>query len=820
MDLGVAAGRAGLAGAATVALAWGSARAGRRVLPLSARGAGSAWAEAGLAVLAGWMTLSLAWLGLGLAGLFLPPVLGTGAVLAVVAGRGGRRLRLPPHAWLAVVTGAPVLALGPLALLPPTWVDALDYHLGGPEQFLRLHRVVADGLGVASYYQMAAELLNAGAIVAGHDELAAVVSLVPALAGLVVAAAVFARIAGPVVGALGGGFGLSLAVLWTTVLNGKNDPAAAGFGVAGLALVATRRFRLGALVLGGACATKLNGWMIAGPAWIWMESVRVRVRGRRWKPDAAWLLLLAAAPAAWMARNWLARADPFWPILSRRIEGALFDPETAMAYSAVYAAPAGWLATAAAIARHWVTHQPALVAGLAVTALAALRLPGTVRSAAGLGVLAYACVVLTLRSGYERYPLPVLMLLGFVAAAGLAAASRGWPRWAKAFLLAVPALLVWVPVPVVLHEAGLAPRDSIRAVAGLDSGWTARRLTTMYEARDALGRLPGVRSILLVEEIRSHGWPARTWKEEFPGRTGPWALTREAATPARILIRLRQHRITHLAFNFVTEGFPQRFAAPYAWDPRQLRLWDEVVRTRLAIAAGPARVDLTNGGFYLYRIEPRARPPDPFIYYLPGIKSLRMAIRDPYVRRGDAAGAAALALAAMREHPGVGVFAFDAAVFSTRAGDWPAVYRLYAPGTAAGMLGEASLLYFGRAAAKTGRAAEAIATLRRAREVFPDPRTDIEGALAEALIGLAESRSTPPGAALEAAAEAWSLGPRDPSVLSRLARFHLERRRWADAKLVLEAILALPEGSLGSLAFLEQTRVWLNRCVTELANRR
>ncbi len=764
-------------------------------------------------MLAGWTVLGLGWLGLGLTGLFFPPVLGTGAVLAVVAGRSGRRLRLPPQAGLALVTGAPALALAPFALLPPTWVDALDYHLGAPAQFLRLHRVFADGLGVAAYVQMPAELLNAAAIVAGHVELVAVVSLVPALAGLVVAAAVFARAAGPLTGLLGFGFGLSLAVLWTTVLNGKNDPAVAGFGVAGLALVATGRFRLGGLVLGGACATKLNGWMLAAPAWVWMEAARARVRGRKWRPDAVWLVLLAAAPAAWMIRNWLARGDPFWPILSRRIEGALFDPETAQAYAALYAAPAGWVATAAAIGRHWVTHQPALLFGFVAAALAAFRLPGPIRSAAGLGVLAYGCIVLTLRSGFERYPLPVLMLLGFVAAAGLAAAARGWPRWTMACLLAGPAILVWVPVSVVFHDANLVPADAIRGLAEPGSSWTARRLSTLHEARDALGRLSGVRSILLVEEIRSYGWPARTWKEEFSGRTAPWALTREAATAARLMIRLRQRLITHLAFNFVTEGFPQRYAAPYAWDPRQLRLWDEVARTCLAIAAAPRHVDLTNGGFYLYRVGSRPAPAARFIYYLPGIKSLRMSIRDPFARRGDAAGSAALALAAMRDHPRVGVFAFDAAVFSTRAGDWPAVYRLYAPGTAAGMLGEASLMYFGEAAAKAGHPAEGVAALRRALDVYPDLRPNINARLAEALTALAEAPSTASPRAVEAAAEAWALRPRDPGVLSRLARFHLSRRRWADARPVLEAILEVPGVSA---AFREETRTWLSRVAARL----
>ena len=128
-----------------LAAVWG--RAGRPPARWVGARAPAGWELAGLRLLLGWAAVGTALYALALAGLFRP-----GLVVAAAAGLGatgwrfrdrpaGPRGPAPSRLWLLVAL--PALALSPLLFVPPTYIDAWQYHLAVPEHFLRLHRYAA-----------------------------------------------------------------------------------------------------------------------------------------------------------------------------------------------------------------------------------------------------------------------------------------------------------------------------------------------------------------------------------------------------------------------------------------------------------------------------------------------------------------------------------------------------------------------------------------------------------------------------------------------------------------------------------------------------
>ena len=778
-------------------------RSGGRVLRFVSRGRMEAAEGLCLSVGFGWMALGLAFLGLGLAGLFLPPVLVATALLLGLAGLSGRLpfLRFPAdtagfiRAFL--VTGAPALVLSPACLLPPVWVDAYHYHLGAPDQFLKLHRIVTEGMNIAFYFQLTAELLNSFAVILRQDGVTTLVSLVPCLAGIGLAAAWLSRLCGVRAAGLAAGMALSLGVLGRVVLFGKNDPAAAGFGLMALVCTVSSRHSLAAASWGFMCATKLNGYMLAAPAWVWHEAVRVRALGRRWRPHVGWLLLAVAAPAAWQIKNWVLKGDPLWPMLGRFIPGSAWAVESSSALEMSGAGRADFLGYGWDIWRNWITQQPVLLLTLPCALAAAPLLPLPVRALGMTGSVLYVLLTASVRMNYDRYPLPLLLALCFVAAPAVLEIARGRSARFRGAFLAVLVIVSWASLAGTLMITSTRPGGAWRFLLGADSqdAYVAERLTTLVETREILRKKESVRGLLMVEEVRGYRWPGRVWQEEFHGRTPSWALTRETADAGRLSIRLRQRNISHMVFNFVTEGFPQKFAEPYAWDGRQLRLWREFVRGHTEIAIPPEHVDMVNGGFYVYRIVRKVVRPPALVFFLPGIKTLRMYIRQPYTARKDPAETALRAMEYVRQYPDVGVFQFEAAIFSTGAKDWKNAYRLFLPGIRAGMVFEGSYNAFGLAAAMTDRYDEAFSAFGRARELYTDQAGPIAKATscahARLAIQLAGGRSGGLASAMKNAREALELSPREPVALYSLAYVYRRMKRYGEALPVLYDLLVI-----------------------------
>ncbi|MEK7474944.1 MAG: hypothetical protein AAB152_04830 [Candidatus Coatesbacteria bacterium] len=786
--------------ASLAALAW---LAGRRVAALVRAPRVPPAAGFGFAVASGWGLLGFLLLGLALTGLFQPAVVLSAIAVAGAAGIGAPgRLPVLPRldrgtAAILAVVGLPGVVLGVAALLPDVFYDTYANHLAAPAHVLGLHRLVTAGQHYTINYQLASELLNALAIVFRRDEIAHGVSLIPFLAGLGVAAAWTARVAGPRAAALGAALALDLGGFWWVVLRGKNDPAAAGFILLAVVFSVDRRWILSSLCWGFALAAKLNAYMLAMPAAALAAFVILRAPAGRRGRTLAWSAGLAAIPALpWMVRSWLDRGTPWWPLLSARFHGVPWEPDTVVALAQYHTGPSFVTESLSSFVPTWLADNPILLWALPVAAWQLRRAPAALRRMGGWAAMLFLFLFGVIHMEYGRYSLPILVLLGFACAPAILSmipSGRGrWIGWAAVVALA------WAPAAGALREMGLGARE----IAGYASGaitngeWMDRVLTTRRAAQQAVAAMPGVRGVVLVDEVYAYGWPGRVRTDEIPGRAIPWVLTHEASTPARVRVGLRQLRASHLVLNYVSEGHPYN-ASIYEWSDRQLELWRAFLKRHAERVAIDLPCDVPNGGFCLWRLVASA-PPEP-LFYLLGIKPLRVWIRKPYLDAGDAPASAARALAVSARFPDVLVFKADAGLFLAGSGEWARGYPLLRECAAAGMVGEALHTYLGSAAMHLNRYDEALRHLATAGRLYPGARADIEARTGEVLArkARAELRAGLYGRALDLAIEAVRLAPASSFSLVTLADVRMVRGETAEALagyLRLASLAGVPDG--------------------------
>jgi tetratricopeptide (TPR) repeat protein len=291
-------------------------------------------------------------------------------------------------------------------------------------------------------------------------------------------------------------------------------------------------------------------------------------------------------------------------------------------------------------------------------------------------------------------------------------------------------------------------------------------ITTKWTAQQRLSLEHDRKNILLVSEVYAFKWPGRIVTDTIPGRSIPWVVTRYSDSLDRIAVRIRQLNVSHLVFNFVSEGHPYN-ANVYDWSQRQLLLWRDFMRSYAERLPGQLPSDVANGGFYIYRIY---RSPQPFtgpIFYLPGIKPVRYFIREPYAARGDLVESAARALQFSARFPDVLVFKHEAGLFYAAGRQWAEGYKFLKECADAGMVGEAGYTYLAKCALHLGKEREALEHLASADRLYPDQHHEINDVRADVLVKFAEASlmKGKPAQALEYATGALGLAPEKSTAL-------------------------------------------------------
>ncbi len=767
---------------------------------------GAGW----IALVAGWGILATGAYGLALTGLYLPGVLlavGGAAVGArVAAARRTARRPKPATAaawsWLALA-GLPFVLALPLLLVPVPYIDTYQYHLAAPERFLRAHRFSVEHANAGFRLPLSAELLNALPVLLDRDELAAAVCALPLVAALMVG---IRGAASPAAAGLAVGLVLALRpVLWVAI-TGKNDLAAAGLGLLGLLVTGP----VSAAALGLMAATKSNGLVFAGIGWLFHEGRRVSRRGRRWRPDTGWALLALAAPAGWWMKSWLIDGDPLWPALSARIGNPLWDAEREASFRHFFRVEGGLAAIPPALWTALRDESPGLLALLPALLLGGC--PPALRRVAWQAAASLLACAFVVQYEFDRLMLPALAALAFPVAAAAAAHGR------SAVVLLLACVAGWAPAAGTLRLA--YNRHAVEYLHGLRSRADIRRLvhTTLDEARVDAAALPGLRTLLLVNDNAAYRFPGRVATESFHDRKPTWVLTREARDLPRLLVRLRAMNATHLSVNVIREGLLTSAGSAYdfhAWTGRQLDLLHALMRHHATPVRVPPRCDHVNGGHYLWRLSRTGIPASGPIHYLPGIQQVKAQIYRPWLERKNYRESRDIALAFSERYPDVLWFRAEAAFIAHLMDHQPATYHDYKMVLDHGFVGDHPLIFFAEAAAKTGHTEEALAALHKSRLDYPDQAAEAVRMLAIASAIRAQELVTAkrPAEALPYARRAVEYGPEIASSHAAVANTLLALGRLDEAEPIFREMLArwpndpqAQEISRGNLAYILRVR--------------
>jgi len=587
----------GVAAIAGLALL-GLAAAGRRVVRWT--GARAKGPEEGiLALAAGMSAASVAAFGSGLAGMVFPAAAAAAVGAGAVGGlRGIRGLRgavrdAPVHALLGLVLLA-------FAVVPETEVDALVYHLALPQGYVAAHKVfLAPGSFLDGYWQ-GQEMLAWPALALASEPAAKLVSWAAALLLAAAGAWLARRAAGPAAGWWAGIAILAAPPVVQAGLHAKNDALAAA--LVGAALVA----RVGgatvprALLAGGLCgaaAAVRSSAALALPA---LLVTFVGVPGG-WRATGAALAGAVGPALPWAVRNGVELGNPVFPLALGSLPTLGMHPldrVLADQYLREWsnASPRGIWEGAAAVVTVFGGASIAAAAGL-LAAPFALRTPGTIGIltvfAFGFGVLWMAVF-----PWLGRFALPAVLPLTVL---GVARFGREPRR-----LAALGAGSVAAAAFVMLGLTAGVPGPAGCAV-GIESreGFGRRAWGNWWEASRELDRrlAPNERAVA-VGEWRAY--PSRRvltrWIADEPVLH---EFARESAGVARLRVRLRQRRVTHLLYNMPQAAFWARFAAQYPWDRAAAGRWRDAWDGAATLLWHSQVQDPVHGFFLLCRLSRR-----------------------------------------------------------------------------------------------------------------------------------------------------------------------------------------------------------------------
>lgn len=538
---------------------------------------------------AGFGTISMLALGLGLAGLFAPvPVILCSLILAAaglaeyaVIGKG--RLRLisirdivsRQRGWLErVFIFAAVLAVGLMTLLaiaPDTSWDAVVYHLRVPAYFIQEHRIFHMPTHHFTAFPLGCEMLFSwlmllgGLEYAGGGEGARLFHLSCAVLAALCAGRIGKRLAGPTGGALAGMLFLLSPFTGVIAIRAYNDFAQAALAGLILLLVLEKPrgyARLAGLLAGVAVSAKYTAVLFFAPlAVFWLRFNRGAY--------LAW----GFAFLPWLAKNYLLTGNPVAPFFPWLFPSG---HETQHQFVSYLGSIAGMSANPRALGRGALE----LVRGhagenltelLPILAAAAALLPVGGRGAAGLwrftGLFAGLWVVF---SPAIRFFTPAMVPLCAIAARGYlqveAVFGKVWPRvlicsFVAANLARLPVshCQLFDPVGFVLGKQTASEYVAERLYPIPFYGPIAERINE---------KLPKGSRLLCLLDIKAHYIWRRTYHDfqyVQPGVYLRWL--RDGGGTQGLLRKLKQEGATHL---LIVRQRARDVGRHYAWREKEL----------------------------------------------------------------------------------------------------------------------------------------------------------------------------------------------------------------------------------------------------------
>ncbi|MEK7475173.1 MAG: glycosyltransferase family 39 protein [Candidatus Coatesbacteria bacterium] len=762
-------------------------------------------------LVSGFGVVALVQQGLGLAGLWTPPllrvligVLVAGGAVAALRHRPWSGWHVPAADARAPLAAAALLAVAAFALarLPDTHDDPRTYHFAAPEAYLQVHKIHAEPLNVNWHMPFAAEMNFALGWVAGDIEGAKLLNVGFLVALVLVTLLLAGRLApGGSAPAWSAGWLLTAGLVSEECWQGKDDllltlnVAAAAWCAAEAVAGRGRRWWLGAAwCLGLAAGVKFTaGFFVAALAVAAVMSAR-RPRFRTWPL----LVALAVLPVAgWLLMSWLFLGDPVHPFLSGIFPDLGWGPRYRKALSDVMLAmsPAEARRWSDLVFAPWRSWGDPRLGSIALMTLAPLGLLLVRGPAAGLlrwTVLgAYVLWLPTERNA--RYLFPAVPLLAAFAAAAAAPAARGnrAARWGIHALLAASVATALLTAGLHLVPAGW------QRVTGLMGrpAFLDRQFTTWDRVRRRINAdLPAGSRILFTGEERRLWFRPRVRSYFTVHEPVFWAMTRDSFNPPEMRKRVRQMGLTHQLHNFVSGEYRALTRHPGPpWSDRQIALYREFTRRYSRPVMAPDRIDYANGGFWVFAFD-RAPAPRPWpVHFLPLTEGafypayrLHSAHRDQEALREAQLQAARLA--------GVGEAQLILGKIHASLGDNAELYRILHRVIPTGFIGDASFKHLGGAALNEGHLAEGLAAYLAEWRETRNP--DLKVGIAYAFYRMArEKRGREAYAsALRDLDVAVRLVPDQPAVLFEYAQA-LERagRRSEAAAPALRAMRLAPE---------------------------
>jgi len=518
------------------------------------------------------------------------------------------------------ILGAVMIGAYLMGRVPDVGEDARMYHLAGPENYLFLHKIVAEPNQSSWHMPFGAEMTFLLPLILGGVGWAKQVNV----AALFILLGLTWRLSGA----------LGRRSLWAPIWAGTaiifmgqcwetgNDLMLTMYLTGGVLCAVRGRVLASAIIMGLAIGVKFTaGLVVAGTlCGLYFAGMLVLSRARVVALCVAGLIPFLA----WNAESWLYLGNPFHPFISGIIPDISWSPfyqEWLLKFARTISP------SEALLKRDWLFGVCRVFGGYDIGSVALLWFFPAVLL--GLKQKQYRIPIIVILVAYliwvpsvriARYLVPLIPLVSAMASDGasFSVMFSGWnnPRWRR-FLAGYSLLLALGMSLATLKPSGclfLAGQSSQKDVL-------EERYVTWEELREWVNENTTLHSRVLFTGEQRRLWFNRRIVSASPvGEPILWKIASESGTAEEIRKKLHQQGIEYLVDNFIVGLYRATtwFPGP-EWKIRQLGVYHDFVSRYLEIRHIPKRICSVNGAFYAYRVK---RPkeggmPGRFVHHMP-----------------------------------------------------------------------------------------------------------------------------------------------------------------------------------------------------------